>query len=140
MFMEASVFLGRRKNLSPSSVPLPRPVMIKLPATQETTESCILARLRYFSWVCDDVQAFASFFFQNTLVEPQEPTVWKGRYGTFALMQYVELQNSAWFQCFELQNLGADKTCTFQGWDFAELYRNGVVKDVNGGEVIKSAF
>lgn len=80
------------------------------------------------------------FFFQNTLVEPQEPTVWKGRYGTFALMQYAELQNSALFQCSELQNLGADKTCTFQGWDFAELYRNGVVKDVNGGEVIKSAL
>lgn len=73
-------------------------------------------------------------------MEPQEPTVWKGRYGTFALMQYAELQNSALFQCSELQNLGADKTCTFQGWDFAELYRNGVVKDVNGGEVIKSAL
>ena len=113
--------------------------MTKLPATQETYESCILARRRYFSWVCDDVQKFTSFFFQNALVEPQEPTVWKGRYRTFALMQYAELQNSALLQCFEWQNLGADKTCTFQGWDFAELYRNGVVKDVNGGEVIKSA-
>lgn len=113
--------------------------MTKLPATQETSESCILARLRYLSWVCDDVQKFTSFFFSECISGAPRADGVKGKVLTFALMQYAELQNSALLQCFEWQNLGADKTCTFQGWDFAELYRNGVVKDVNGGEVIKSA-
>ena len=131
-------FLRRRKNISPWSAPLARPVMIKLPATQETSESCILARLRYFSWVCDDVQAFASFFFSEYISGAPRADGVKGKVWNFCVNVICWITEFCFIPMYRITEFRRDKTCTFQGWDFAEFYRNGVVKDVNGGEVIKS--